>query len=136
MNWDYIAGFFDGEGNLHINRSNINVNGSPNYAILVRIYNSSYEVLQEIKNFIGFGNIYKKLNGVFELTFCKKSDVNSFLTSINGKSILKKEQIDYLMKNYDFSVGKTNNKFNLEKFRSFISRRNSDRFRKLKNNTE
>jgi len=49
MNWSYVAGFFDGEGNLHRLR-----NAS---TIHLRIDNTSKEVLLEIRKFLRCGTI-------------------------------------------------------------------------------
>jgi len=49
MTWDYIAGFFDGEGSL--------VHNGKRFRILIPQTHEG--VLLEIKNFIGSGTIYK-----------------------------------------------------------------------------
>jgi len=124
MNWDYIAGFFDGEGNIHVYRSKGSYsNGDIQFALMIRIYQKSEFILNEIKDFLGYGSIYKyKRTGVFELTFSKKEDVKHFLNAIQNKIILKKEQIDYVLKFYDFNKGNHNRLFDIKKFRSFVIR--------------
>ncbi len=129
MNWDYIAGFFDGEGNIHINKVK---NAPVTFAILIRIYSSQVEILNEIKYFIGFGAIYqKKSNGIYELTFTKKNQVKEFLENIKDKLIIKKSQVNFLLENYNFNIGFSNSIFDIDKFRSFITRKNVENFRKL-----
>lgn len=124
MNWDYIAGFFDGEGNINVSKTCDYKKGGHNLVIMIRIYQSSKEVLEEIKAFIGYGSIYcKKSNLVFELTFSKKENVSAFLSNIKDKVILKKEQVNYLLNNYSFNRG-NNPSFDVDKFRSFITRKN------------
>lgn len=51
MTWEYIAGFFDGEGTI----AKFN-NGICHYAIAITQANE--EVLQEIKKFLKFGHVY------------------------------------------------------------------------------
>jgi len=48
---DFIRGFFDGDG--HISKSTT-------ISKQVAIGSSSYKIVQQIRSFIGFGNIYKK----------------------------------------------------------------------------
>lgn len=47
MTHEYIAGFFDGEGTITITKNKIRLS----------IPQTNYEVLDEIKNFLGFGSI-------------------------------------------------------------------------------
>jgi hypothetical protein len=126
MNWDYIAGFFDGEGNVHIAKTKKN-----QLAIYIRIYQGSKEVLEEIRKFIGYGQIYqKKSTEVFELNFSKKDNVKDFLLNIKDKVILKKGQVNYVLENYKFDRV-SNQNFDVNKFRSFLVRRDVERHRKL-----
>jgi hypothetical protein len=123
MNWDYISGFFDGEGNLHISISKKNYEHSA-YQLMIRLYSSDDKVLLKIKEFLGFGYIYlKKASGVYELTITKKKDVLTFLMNIKDKVILKKSQTEFILQNYSFER-KNNALFDLDTFRSFITRKN------------
>jgi len=124
MNWPYIAGFFDGEGNLHLNF----VKNKQYLQLVCRIYNTEVFVLEEIKAFIGSGNIYHK-KGVYELVIAKKSDVSSFLENIFPHLLLKRFVVDYILKNYNFERGTSIN-FDIQKFRSFVKRKNVDKFHK------
>lgn len=135
MNWDYIAGFFDGEGNIHLNtiRDKKEENKLKGLEILCRIYNTNKEILEQIRVFLGFGNIYKKKHDVFELVISKKEQTNFFLRNIQGKTILKKGQIDYVLANYSFDRN-SNLGFDVDKFRSFITRKNVEKFRKNTSN--
>jgi len=129
MNWDYIAGFFDGGGNIHILKTKTYENGKHNLAIAIRIYQTSKDILEEIKNFIGYGAIYQHRE-LFELTFVKKENVKDFLLNIKDKVIAKKGQVNYLLENYHFEKS-SNENFDVDKFRSFIVRKNVDKFRTL-----
>lgn len=136
INWDYIAGFFDGEGNINVSKTKNYKNGEHNITIAIRIYQTSRDVLEKIKDFIGYGTIYENKrtnsswNNTFELTFNKKDDVKTFLITIKDKVITKKEQVNYVLENYDF--GRVNNQgFDVDKFRSFITRKGVEKSRKL-----
>ena len=119
MDWDYLAGFFDGEGNLHINYIK-----NKTYQLFIRIYSSDERILKEIQNFLKYGKIYEKMKtGVFELVISKKEYCRQVLESIKDKVILKRNQIAFLLDNFEFN--KSNNlRFDLDKFRGFITRKN------------
>lgn len=121
MDWSYIAGFFDGEGNLHINVIRIK-NKFKTLQIFCRIYNVNKDILESIKRFIGFGKIYThKGHRALELVISKKQEVKYFLEKIKDLVYLKKEQINYILKNFNFNKDKNFN-FNLDEFRSFVDR--------------
>jgi len=131
MNWDYIAGFFDGEGNIHISviRSKTQNNKLKSIQLVCRLYNSNQEILTQIKTFLGFGTIYLKKKEIWELVILKKKDVQFFLNQIKDKVILKKGQISYVLNNYSFDH-QNNVRFDIDQFRSFVTRKNVDQFRK------
>ncbi len=123
MNWDYIAGFFDGEGNLHITPLKKN-DVTIAYQLKVRLYSSDDKVLSEIKKFINYGKIYLKTSSdVYELNIVKKKNVFEFLTRISKKIIIKKNQTNFVLQNYSFKR-ENNLYFDVDKFRSFIKRKN------------
>jgi len=53
LDWSYIAGFFDGGGNLHINKILNKDKKVKAYQLAVRFYNSDVIVLSTIKTFLG-----------------------------------------------------------------------------------
>lgn len=126
MNQDYIAGFFDGRGNLHITplkKNNITIA----YQLKARLYSSDGKVLLKIKEFWGYGNIYfKKVFDVYELNIMKKKEVLDFLINIKDKLIIKKSQTEFVIQNYSFKR-ENNLYFDVNKFRSFIKRKNVKR---------
>jgi len=130
MEWSYIAGFFDGEGNIHVNKLKRTVQ------IVCRMYSSEKPVLHKIKEFLGYGNIYYKVkesknrSSVYELVISGKANVRSFLKSILNLTIVKKPQIIYTLDNFSFVKGDINNRFDVDKFRSFVTRKNTDKFHK------
>ncbi len=120
MDLSYVAGFFDAEGNINIlldKRAN-------RIGIQARIYNSNEQILKQIKEFIHFGNIFKKVritpkgdkSIVFELTIGNKQECLDFLRSIYPHSILKKQQLDYLFNNFNFNSQQSNKNFNKIEF--------------------
>ena len=122
MNWDYIAGFFDGEGNVNIIKNKVKLA----HYIQMRLYSSDEKVLLNIKNFIQKGTIYKTkkssaTNFVYELTISNKQDVYFFLNNIVRRIIIKKEMVDYILSNFNF--GRDCNKdFNISHFRNLNQR--------------
>jgi len=92
---EYIAGFFDGEGNIN----KIKVKGKTQYQL--RIYQAGDEglrLLNEIKTFLGYGwinkrdrrNKHPKWKILYELHITKKSQVLDFKYRIGKFCRLKK----------------------------------------------
>jgi len=132
MDWSYIAGFLDGEGNIHLGKVTDKNKEIKAYQVMIRIYNSNREVLERIKDFLGYGRIYqfKKNKGksiVFELTIYKKTEVERFLSRVAEHTICKKEKIKYLLDNYKFTYH-SNSNFDLEKFHAFTDRVDVNKF--------
>ncbi len=133
MNWDYIAGFFDGEGNLHMNILRSKNKEIQSLQLICRIYNVNRDILIKIRNFIGYGKIYfHKNHRALELVIMGKDNVKSFLKNIKNRLYLKKDHVDYVLNNFNFN--KDNNKnFDLEKFRIFVDRVGVEKLRKKLN---
>lgn len=99
MNWDYIAGFFDGEGCLTVaNRKR----GGIKYQI--SISQCQKEVLEEIKNFTKVGNVYEANHRgnrnwkpvwkkAFSFRISKRKDILFFIENIKDRIIVKREEI-------------------------------------------
>lgn len=138
MDWQYLAGFFDGEGNFHINIIKRTAQ------LKIRIYSTNRQILEDIKNFVGVGNIYDKgyrlkkyptQNIIFEFVVGKKQDCLNFLNQIYPHLVLKKEQAKYLLDHYDFTSGTgtknhANTTFGIDEFRSLHNRAGANRFTK------
>ena len=92
MNWDYIAGFVDGEGSILIPQ---------NKRVKISIYNTNRESLEEIKNFIGYGTIRFvdrnpgkwKPSGIYSITNSRKI-ILPILEELKDRCIIKKEKIN------------------------------------------
>jgi|SRR3990167_8757903 len=129
MNWKYLAGFFDGEGNIHMMQNNQKI--SLNVQIRVRIYSLDKQILWDIQEFLGFGKIYqKKKTGVSELAIISKKNNLKFLKGIYPHCLLKKPLVYYILDNYSFISGRNNQSFDFNKFHSFIKRKNVEKLRK------
>lgn len=92
MDYSYIAGFFDGEGNINKFKSK----GRTYYQL--RMYQSGdkgLKLLKEIKEFLGYGNLYvkkyknPKWKDVWELTISNKSCVRDFKNKVGKYCKLK-----------------------------------------------
>jgi len=134
LSWDYVAGFFDGEGNLHVSSSGASQDGRYSLQVRARFYSSTLKVLKELQKFICMGTIYVKHPiGMYELCITSKQEVKKLLINLCGRVVIKRDQINFLLKHFDFNLGSSNIYFDVEKFRSFITRKNVFKFRKLKN---
>jgi len=98
--WEYIAGFFDGEGNLQF-WSNKNKNKNKNKYYRARISNSEIIVLEEIKTFLGFGRIRINVKSKkstrrdnYILEIAKKKNLIFFLEGILPYLILKRKKAE------------------------------------------
>mgnify|MGYP001559549630 CR=1 FL=1 len=87
MNWDYIAGFFDGEGALC----------KYGRRFRVSISQTNKEVLEEIRDFVSIGYVCEitkrkpHWKDAWVYFIAKQSDVYRFLIKIRPKLILKKK---------------------------------------------
>src|SRR3989338_1469247 len=95
MNWDYVAGFIDGEGSIIIKPPR------------VRLYisNTNKNILVEIKNFVGAGTVSevkRKLkpnwNRQYSWTLCDHKEVLRILKQLENRIILKKHLGDEAIK--------------------------------------
>lgn len=91
MSWNYIAGFFDGEGWVSTckNRSH------PAAAIAQK----TKKVLSEIQEFISYDGVNSSLlgpshHGMYYLQINDKKSVFLFLSYLKNKTVVKKDKID------------------------------------------
>jgi len=95
MNWQYIAGFFDGEGSINVTRR-----GKPTIFYRVDMSQKYPEALEAIQEFLGYGIIYHRYDGkrnIYELRINRKSDIIDFVTHVLPYSIVKREKIIWLL---------------------------------------
>ena len=132
MDWSYIAGFFDGEGNIHIQKTREKGGKVKAYQVVLRIYNNDLNVLSKIREFIGCGRLYEHGNRqekskTHELWIISKPDVKLVLENMKPHSISKQPKINYILNNYLFSRN-NNLSFNLDEFHTLTERKNVSRF--------
>lgn len=133
IDWGYVAGFFDGEGNLHVSTNGIGKDGIPRITVRARFYSTALPALEALQKFLGFGKIYFNSNSrAHELSILKKEDLKFLLRKIRARVVIKKSQVDFLLDHYNFKNNKNNSYFDVDQFRSFITRKNVEAFRKLK----
>jgi len=89
MNWDYVAGFFDGEGSVTIRR-----NKSPT----LRFGNTDREVLESLQRFIGFGHIssWSPPNGwktYYQLSFANRQLLLRIGKRLVNRCIIKRQKL-------------------------------------------
>jgi len=95
----YIAGFFDGEGCVYVERDNRPERANPFYVLVVQVDNSDRRPLKFIKNFFGFGSIWlahahtPKRNPGYRW-LCKSNNAFNFLKVIYPYLQCKKEQAE------------------------------------------
>jgi len=102
VDWSYIGGFFDGEGNIWQKQKG----GNPCF----QLTNTNHEILVKIQNFIGFGLLrsYKKPKSkhkrCWKLYVGEKYQVLSLLKSLLPHIYVKKQEvfdaIEFLEKKY------------------------------------
>lgn len=132
MDDSFVAGFFDGEGNISLNKISKKQGKVRAYQVVIRFYNSDLNILEKIRDFLGCGKIYKSKiiegrNILYELNIYSKSQVLSVLTRLSLHSISKKEKIDYILKHFNFGYD-NNASFNVDEFHSMTTRKNVREF--------
>lgn len=103
---DYIAGFVDGEGYIGLTfqrkKETSYQSASVHYHPYLIITNNNYEILNDIKNFVGSGHIYEspqsyKQKQSFQYKLTKMEPLESLLQVIHPHLRLKQEQCKLLL---------------------------------------
>jgi hypothetical protein len=102
----WIAGFFDGEGNLCYT-TNTNGKSDKKYRYWnATAYNTNTDVLYKLQSVTGIGNVrmkqesnstWKRNKDVWYWRVSKKQDVYDLCEAIAPYSVVKKEQIDKVL---------------------------------------
>jgi len=96
MTWQYIAGFFDGEGYLGAFANRARKSEKKYWRISVAQKDKS--VLEEILEFVGYGYIYHNKTsgvnrtGIYNYQIYKQRDVYKFLTFVLPFLIVKRKK--------------------------------------------
>ncbi|MBA3046930.1 LAGLIDADG family homing endonuclease [Patescibacteria group bacterium] len=93
MTWEYIAGFFDGEGSITHNKKGYRIT----------ISQTDLKVLQKIRNYVDYGFVFKnkkrkshwKDSWIYYIA--KQESVLEFLIKIKPLAVVKKEQIIFII---------------------------------------
>lgn len=86
MQWEYIAGFFDGEGSILFNGKRFRIT----------MAQTNHEVLEQIRVYAGFGNIFKAYKKKAHWKDCwiyfvaRQEDVYTFLAKVSPFLIVKR----------------------------------------------
>ena len=88
-NWDYLAGFLDGEGSIIIKPPR------------VRLYvsNTNKKILEEIRDFVNCGSVYEinmknksnRWSKQYSWTICFHKEVLKILKNLRSRLVIKKE---------------------------------------------
>jgi|SRR3989344_398592 len=97
----YIAGFLDGDGSIYVRaKPNNDYRYGFQIAPYIILFQSSKEKekFTELCSLIGFGYMRERKDGVLEYTINKIADIKEFLKAVYPFSILKKRQIELMLK--------------------------------------
>ena len=95
INWAYVAGFFDGEGNIHGDKHKSSVQ--------IRIDNTFRRALVEIRSFLGCGTVSNRGKAKphhkdrYRLTIANHVDVLRILEGVHPYLIVKKRSADKMI---------------------------------------
>lgn len=119
MDWNYIAGFFDGEGSLVYNKKRFRIS----------ITQTNRNVLDTIKTFTNFGYVIKiqkrknhwKNSWMFYIA--KQEDIRTFLLKIISHLIVKRALVKRVLKQLELTLIRRKEKqYKIEKRRLFVSK--------------
>ena len=97
----YIAGFLDGDGSIYVRAK---PNSTYRYGFQVAPYIVLFQSAKDKENFeamckmIGYGRMRERKDGILEYVINKIDDIIDFLNCVKPFSILKKKQIELMLK--------------------------------------
>ena len=100
----YLAGFLDGDGSIYVR---LKPNETYKYGFQVEPYIVLFQSAQNKKNFeklcsiIPFGKMRERKDGILEFTINKIADIREFLKLIGPFVILKRAQVDLMIRILD-----------------------------------
>jgi hypothetical protein len=106
MNWDYVAGFFDGEGSLTFIRKR------RGHALRWQVANTNHEVLTRMQSFLGCGHIYTKqvdarmTKPLYNLSVFKLRDVSEILKHLSNRCVVKQQVVRDTIRRMETESGK------------------------------
>lgn len=106
MNWDYIAGFFDGEGSAFLNNKKDHLKRQP----IISISQKDKRPLLEIQKFLFENGIMSKIrkhsSDIDTLGITRPTHSIKFLKIIKDKIIVKREKADELINYWETYIPK------------------------------
>jgi len=101
LDWSYIAGFIDGEGNIGLMKRR----GTKRIEPYLKMVNSNREVLEEIEKFIGAGVVRLNNKGSFKknwrktyvLVFNSRDNIRTILKNCINDLIVKQRQAELML---------------------------------------
>ena len=121
MNYDYIAGFIDGEGCIGVYKNRYHI------IFQIQISNTNRLVLEEIDKFLILQGINGKVGllhhktdkwkEAYSYTISNRKDILWLLLNISNRLVVKKSQAEYVLSNCSLSFGGNKN-FNVDEFKS------------------
>lgn len=101
----YIAGFFDGEGCVHITEAGSYKSGKPHLTVKVQIANTNTEILRDIQQVVG-GTVSTSLSAIqkasnrqypcYKLSLTAHTDVKKFIEVVGPFVRVKARQVESL----------------------------------------
>lgn len=97
----YIAGFLDGDGSIYVRAK---PNSTYRYGFQIALYVVLFQSAQDRENFeavcelIGYGKMRERKDGILEYAISKTDDIKKFLESVKPFVILKKRQLELMLK--------------------------------------
>lgn len=92
MNYQWLAGIFDGEGSV-----SIYIKKSGTASVTIAISQNNLMHLQQIQQFLGYGTIQPKKKGGYDLRIRRKADIHRFILAVQPFSRWKYQVLDLAM---------------------------------------
>ena len=97
----YLAGFLDGDGSIY---ARLKPNPTYRYGFQIAPYivffqsSKNKDNFQKVCNLIGIGHLRERKDGILEYIISKQDFIKLFLKTVKPYSILKKKQIELMIK--------------------------------------
>ncbi len=94
---DYVAGFFDGEGSVVV-RFVRDGRYRAGYRVSTKVVFVQKErgVLEEIRETLGMGHLYRRRDGVWYLEIYRREDLRRFVDLMVGRVVVKRGALERL----------------------------------------
>ncbi len=98
MDYQYIAGFFDGEGSAMVMTIRRNLSGKTIYRLrpTISIAQGTQDILKDIATRLGYGSIQKSGDRCYKLLITGNKNIIDFVNNVGKFSVLKNRQLKLL----------------------------------------